>query len=165
MDVRRLGLLLLTALAVRCGTSTSQEAAPAPEPREAPAQTLLAPASAVVSCVGDAPQVVYNAPGYDKLSAAMDRPAPQFEWVLTDIGGHGVCWLLGVPRRDNPTPEEMRNKYVLKSESSFPRVNGHCQCVPLTTWVKEGVFRPKHSKKATPDQAVPPAEPGSVAPK
>lgn len=109
-----------------------------------PKAELLQPGWADVWCRSSSePGVEYMAPGYDKMSDSLGKARPNIRWSLTDMGGDGNCYLLGIPERRGPGAA----KYVLRSVKTFKRAGpGQCTCRPLRTRVQEGIYRPKVQK-------------------
>ena len=146
-----LGVGLLAA----CGSGTQQVTG------KASGQKLMQPATAEVICTGNGEiRVIYAAPNYDKLAEAGGQTNPTFRWQLSDLGGHGACYLLGIPDKESLPlfGAEKDAKHVLRSVDTFQLLNGQCVCRPITTQVKEGVFRPIPKERRT--QPISPNPPG-----
>jgi hypothetical protein len=145
-----LGILIvsLASLSACSGTQVRAERDPTPLPDRVvtpapPKADMLQPGWADVWCRSSVePGVDYMAPGYDKMSEGLGKARPNIRWSLTDMGGDGSCYLLGIPER----PSAGAAKYVLRSVKSFERSGGQCVCRPVRTRVQEGIYRPKTKK-------------------
>ena len=144
-----IALTSLWALSACSGTQVRADRSPDPVPDpimvpETPKAELLQPGWADVWCRSSSePGVDYKAPGYDKMSEGLGQERPNIRWSLTDMGGDGKCYLLGIPERRSAGAA----KYVLRSVKSFERpAMGRCVCRPLRTRVQEGIYKPKTKK-------------------
>jgi len=143
---RRLLLALVAWGLVACGAGqVVDDQAPPPEAPEGVGLTtsppLLEPGLAEVRCGGpNGLEVEYNAPGYERMNESLGKKGPVFRWVLSDLGGKGTCYLLGIPDRSG---DPHKAKFVLRSTKTFELVNGQCVCRNVRTPVQEGVFKPK----------------------